>query len=264
MKTHLMKELRQKFPCSFCGKTFTQSGNVRTHERNLHSGVVKEFECQCGRVFTSYSSLYMHKRSVHEKKRDDQTYPCSKCDKTFKLKVRLKEHIQTHHEPRQPCEICGNMVPTGTAYRSHVKRHSKRYQCKYPGCYKEFTRSASVGYHYKTVHTQPEQVSCHICNATFSVDDKLKQHIKRQHQTEKVKCILPECDFTTLRKKFLAAHYEKHAKVDGNWRENLQQHLAEVKFHRIKNKIETSSTQISLDEPEVKQWELSQLWIIIK
>jgi uncharacterized Zn-finger protein len=227
MKRHYLTEKRIRYPCSYCEKSFTEKSNVAAHERIYHLGVVREHNCHCGRTFTTQGGLRLHDQIVHRNVR----FPCSKCEKICNTKGALKQHVNSHHEPRQPCEICGAMVPPGSEYLSHVKSHSTWLKCKFPGCGKEFKQRFSVRYHYETVHMPKKEVSCSICKATFSADVKLINHISKQHEIEAVNCIFPNCSFTTLRKPFLALHYEKqHTEVDGDWRVKFQQHLMEVRF----------------------------------
>lgn len=103
---HLLKELRPQFTCSYCEKTFTLKSNLNFHEKTVHLRIAKEFKCHCG--FTSSVSLYMHNRTMH--KESMKTFPCSKCDKTFGSKGQLKDHNRRHHDPKQPCEVCGKLV----------------------------------------------------------------------------------------------------------------------------------------------------------
>jgi Zinc finger, C2H2 type len=231
MQTHQMRETRERFPCSSCDKNFFSKSGRNVHFRKSHLGITNdEFKCGCGLVFKNYINLYNHKETVHLNK----SYTCTECDMVFQSKSTLTRHNASRHDPKQPCEICGVMVPRGTDYKNHVKLHNPSVKCKFPGCDKVFTKQKNARYHYETKHLPPKHVSCQICNSSFTADILLKFHITRNHETQRVKCLIPECNFTALRRHFLDLHYKKHTEVDGTWRAKFQQHVKEVKFRKIK------------------------------
>lgn len=228
--THLIKELRPQFSCSYCNSSFLSKHSKIDHEKNIHLGEKKEFKCHCGRVFAFQSSLFGHKQTAHSA----NTFECPECDKAYPTKYRLQQHMQTNHEPRRPCEICGKMVVGGTYYASHVRYHEKLHKCDFPGCEKVFSKATSSRYHFQATHQPREEVSCSICGTTLSNELKLKRHIFRQHRIVKVKCIFPNCEYSANYKNNLRQHYERHAGADGEWERKFQEHLSEVKFRQTK------------------------------
>ena len=59
-------------------------------------------------------------------------FPCDICDKSFKLKIKLKEHIKSlHQDYKHPCDQCEYT----TTEKGNLKRHMRtkhegvRYNC---------------------------------------------------------------------------------------------------------------------------------------
>ena len=78
------------FACSYCSKTFSQSGNLSTHLK-IHTG--DRHKCLvCGREFTQKGNLKKHMRTHSGEK----PYSCAICLSSFAQKWDLKRHIRTH------------------------------------------------------------------------------------------------------------------------------------------------------------------------
>lgn len=132
LKRHLATHSKiRQFRCEICIKSFTQKAHLNRHFEQFHKqnaandgeNQSKRFECnECGKRFGRESDLRRH---VHCKKQPcfvsfkctfcdaifetnhacvshmqwhvgERTYCCSHCEKAFKQKCDLKNHLATH------------------------------------------------------------------------------------------------------------------------------------------------------------------------
>ncbi|XP_018401745.1 PREDICTED: zinc finger protein OZF-like [Cyphomyrmex costatus] len=106
--------------CGTCNKEFKDKWHLRRHEK-IHNGE-KTFECEyCGKIFSQKGNLSKHVIAKHNNdgcckdskdKYDVISVPhkCGTCNKEFKRKSQLIVHERTHkYEQHYLCEICGEM-----------------------------------------------------------------------------------------------------------------------------------------------------------
>ncbi|KAG7205685.1 hypothetical protein KM043_007634 [Ampulex compressa] len=97
---------KRKYNCKYCGKGFTLSGHLRSHQKsscywNPRSTChqlqkIRPFSCaQCGACYSKQSHLIFHVR--HDCGR---TQKCPVCGKTFLHSSSLRKHRQ-----RPPCNF---------------------------------------------------------------------------------------------------------------------------------------------------------------
>ena len=117
-----------RFRCTVCDKTFLYGTHFRTH-MNVHEGV-RQLCPHCGKQFNYRASLKKHMDACRDHV-DGETKPsrglfsCEFCDRMFRSKSYLTDHVHTRHlrTRRYACAACD----TSFLYRSGLARH--RLKC---------------------------------------------------------------------------------------------------------------------------------------
>ncbi|XP_026158460.1 zinc finger protein 14-like [Mastacembelus armatus] len=254
MRTHTKEK---PFTCPICALTFSQSYHMTRHLRNQHS--LGQYLCsKCGKSLSTWLELKAHKKT-----HADEGLTCLACDKQFKEKSALANHLKLHKKvdsnPRSlVCGDCGKVF--GRMY--HLKRHivthrkatnSECYTC--PDCQRNFAFPEDLNKHLQ-IHVKENNGTCPKCNETFNSPEELESHMgvheksytcstcgkkfkveyalkkhEQGHQDEQYYCSLCRKHFSKL------SHYKRHVMVH-NRRESRCPHcdsvflqLTALKYH---------------------------------
>ncbi|XP_035788072.1 transcription factor grauzone-like [Anopheles albimanus] len=89
LRMHL--PLHSTVKCLHCGKVLL-SKSVKSHMAKMHNP--GKYTCAvCGIKFRTKRTLWVHKNNVHM---EFETFKCEFCDKQFKRKVSLRDHMASH------------------------------------------------------------------------------------------------------------------------------------------------------------------------
>ncbi|XP_055387167.1 uncharacterized protein LOC129615809 [Condylostylus longicornis] len=135
--------------CSYCEKTFYDSGELKKHER-VHTGERPAICYICGKGLRTTQDLNKHILRDHEA----PTFNCKVCGKKFHLKETLLKHNFVHSNERPNiCHVCGKAFKHVKYLREHIDLHSgtKKYECK--TCGKKFAQKNNYTGHQK-IHTK--------------------------------------------------------------------------------------------------------------
>ena len=106
------------FKCTVCNKTFTNKGNLKRHERGMHSDAV--FQCQeCTKFFKRRDMLQRHAKTHALSER----LPCPSCPRSFLAKRNLDIHRRCDHpvslRAEYTCSLCHEMFSQHRDYIEH-------------------------------------------------------------------------------------------------------------------------------------------------
>ncbi|KAL1461501.1 hypothetical protein WDU94_013390 [Cyamophila willieti] len=147
-------------------------------------------------------------------------FPCSDCEKSFKLRSSYERHRRVIHSEGTTfdCPECNARCPDKGTLARHMYTHTglKPYEC--PVCHKEFSRRYHlVRHNYQTGCNGKQRPTfpCQVCGRVFNRKDNLREHL-RAHAGEtkrkkKYKCDQCEKEFygVTLLKIHQRLHTEE-------------------------------------------------------
>jgi len=141
---------------------FSQSRNLQTHKRLVHS-TSRPYDCRyCGKLLKTHIELKQHVR-IHSYAK---MYSCRHCSaEGFKHYCQLKVHLLKSHSEGAwfTCDICQKKFSRRGAHKIHARRHEavKPYVCS--ECPKRFYTAAELRLHHP-VHSEHKLFSCGSCD----------------------------------------------------------------------------------------------------
>ena len=97
-------EIKNKFKCSKCNKTFSNKSNLKTHIKSIHENI-KNYVCEiCKKSFTNNTRLKSHLEKKHNEKKESKK-KFVKSGKTFNEEKNY-EKIKTN----KICEYCNQEI----------------------------------------------------------------------------------------------------------------------------------------------------------
>uniref|UniRef100_T1GBR1 C2H2-type domain-containing protein n=1 Tax=Megaselia scalaris TaxID=36166 RepID=T1GBR1_MEGSC len=214
MSAHRLEHQGKKpemIECHLCGAKLRC--DLNRHIEAMHSNSDEKHVCHvCGKESSNFYALRKHILYNHQMERK---FECTICDKKFKQRYNLKEHMAVHTgESLYNCPHCEWRFKSSANMHTHIKRRhraeweenrkyrnysKKHFKCK--NCGMTFKASKSLEYH--SIHTcksiNSEDVKklfqCDECLKWFNSKFLLQRH-KLSHmplEERQWKCTVADC-----------------------------------------------------------------------
>lgn len=176
--------------CHECGIPFEKFIDVSRHFRLAHPKIDAYLIC-CDKKFTKRANLLEHVE-FHDKSR---IYRCEECDRVFKGKSILRNHLRKFHvEVQEPvvCPECGKLFSNKYTLKTHMKNHfvdeTKLFECYI--CKKAAKNHEKLLQHFKYTHdpVHCRKTICHICSTIVTRLDIHLNQVHAEEPIERVRC----------------------------------------------------------------------------
>ncbi|KAK9720841.1 Zinc finger, C2H2 type [Popillia japonica] len=158
----------QPFTCDICNKIFTHRHQLTRHQLTHKK---KEFICDiCKKGFTTQYDLKRHAKT-HIKTRE-----LNKCPTCLKLVQDVSRHIQSCHQHKHVCDICGAKFGFNSNLIDHKRTHTgdRPYRCEM--CGKGFAQTSTLYLHIRSIHTNERPHICQTCGKGFTKPAEVRRH----------------------------------------------------------------------------------------
>ena len=135
-----------------------------------------EFKLRCPVCRAGYNSKLSLDCHV-DKHRQRKRFTCTKCNKSFRWKNSLQQHLQNcgivggHHV----CQVCKKSFKSKSFFALHVRSHSNPHSFKCNMCTKSYPYLLSLQQHKRT-HISLKHNTCTQCGKVFACRSMMLRH----------------------------------------------------------------------------------------
>ena len=164
-----LPEYAERYVCTICDAKFGTYYNWKNHHYVCSGEKPKRsqskptmYKCSyenCDYVARLKIRLKNHINTVHLNLPEIKDHCCETCGKAFREPRGLKNHLNTVHGSMRDhtCTTCGSCFKTNEILKKHMKIHSDTYSylCPFPPCQKKFKQSAVLYRHKLSCQFNP-------------------------------------------------------------------------------------------------------------
>ena len=162
-----------------------------------------------------------------------------------------KHQVNKIKDNRVPCMICNKSFKQKNSLKNHLKTHSGELPFKCKLCDKGFAQKGNMKSHIEKSHAiNKKRSSCFMCSRSFKSETSLQIHMQK-HKGE-LSFICPFCSYGFTQKGNMKSHIQKlHAKTPTENKEALD-FPEMVKYEAVipcKNNLASDDVDSSFDNP---------------
>ena len=166
------------FLCPLCDKKFL----IKVcRDRHVENHSVLHICHHCGKICRNKFGLQKH-LETHSAIR---SYQCDQCDKAYKSKSALRDHVICFHGKARDhlCRFCPMRFLRKSDRIGHERTHTNERPFKCSHCDKAFRRKAIMQAHELTHGHRTKDWKCDVCGSLFYNRIQRDNHVKYLHES---------------------------------------------------------------------------------
>lgn len=186
----------ERFQCDICWEEFTKKSILDEHIVFKHTKLVKTYKCRkCTYQTTNKRYLKPH---LNKHKNPDvksyQSYVCVKRSAHQSNIANLEKHNNSLDkiEDMYKCSQCSFVSKYKSIYREHILRNNcmlKPFQCDI--CLSRFSLNRKLRCHVKSKHGRPNNENirkCPYCSYETKSESELEKHVRKHNESKQFEC----------------------------------------------------------------------------
>ena len=160
--------------CPYCDFAADSEAAIERHLRKTHSEDGKAFACEhCGKSFALKANLDLHQKTHNL----DKPFGCDKCDKTYKQRNSLREHVLKSHDniSKFMCSTCFEKFPSRHLLKSHERIHTGEQGHVCDDCGVSFGSKQALE-HHMSKHNGQYNFVCPHCKKGYNCKTVFYEH----------------------------------------------------------------------------------------
>ena len=182
---------------------FDENGKEYEKVTKLKQNADNKYFCAiCNKGFKKKNTMFQHIKNIHE---NNRPY-CIICFRSFSKQSDLDDHIEKVHDKKKPfCEFCSKSYSSKNELDYHIARvHEKKKPLMCDFCCKRFAKNSELNKHVIAKHSGKVRFQCKKCDIGFPDKRSFQEHLDSVHEGKRYDC--PHCDYKSAHKQYITEH----------------------------------------------------------
>ncbi|KAI8067574.1 hypothetical protein BC940DRAFT_301074 [Gongronella butleri] len=153
--------------CHMCGKQFARPSLLSGHMKTVHSGLRLNCEYEdCDKVFKTKKSLKNHMDRTHMNIRPPRRHVCPTCGRGFPFASGLNKHLPVHDPNRPKPE---RNILNELSGKDYDDDDARKYNCPFTGCERKYKYEHLLRRHLRSI-AHRDQVADYEAMTSSSIE----------------------------------------------------------------------------------------------